>query len=756
MPRRFAVPRPSYWGAILAFLFTGSSSATAQQSLLGFSPSGSVEERAIEQRFDASLRADNLKEWMRRLSLHPHHVGSRYDHDNAEFIAAQFRSWGFDTHVERFDVLFPTPKVRLLEMTAPSHFRARINEPRLAADSTSGDRRDMLPPYNAYSCDGDVSGELVYVNYGVPDDYKALEARGVDVKGKVVIARYGGSWRGIKPKVAAEHGAVGCLIYSDPRDDGYFQGQTYPDGPYRSRLGAQRGSVVDMPVYPGDPLTPGIGATKDAKRLALKDVHTLTKIPTLPISYSDALPLLAALTGPVAPEPWRGALPVTYRLGPGPGTVHLKLAFNWNMSPVFDVISRLTGSAYPDEWVLRGNHHDAWVFGAADPISGTVALMEEARAVGELARAGSRPKRTMIYAVWDGEEPGLIGSTEWVETHADELDRNAVIYVNSDSNGRGYLSAGGSHTLQRLVDGVAHDVRDPEKGVSIAERARANRLINGSAEVKKETKASGEFPLTALGSGSDYSAFLQHLGIPALDVSFGGESPGGSYHSIYDSFDWYTRFGDPDFRYGLALAQTTGRLMLRAANADVLPWRFTPLADTVDKYAKEITKLRDTMSEETGDQSLYLKDRLYELTYNPAEVHAPPKGEVEVPALDFGPLTKAAAHLKASAKTADAALVTLEKLGYALPAERLRAIDDQIMRTERAMLRAEGLPRRPWYRHQIYAPGYYTGYGVKTLPGVREAIEERLWAEASAEIPLVAATIDAVATQIDRVAELAK
>jgi N-acetylated-alpha-linked acidic dipeptidase len=730
--------------------------AYSQSPLLGFNTDHAAQERALEARFDAALRTENLRNWMQRLSLHPHHVGSPYDKENAEFIASQFRSWGYETQIERFDVLFPTPKSRLLEMTAPKRFRARLEEPSLKEDRTSGDRRDQLPPYNAYSADGDVTGEVVYVNYGIPKDYEVLESRGIQVKGKIVLARYGGSWRGIKPKVAAEHGAIGCLIYSDPRDDGFFKGDVYPKGAYRNAFGAQRGSVADMPLYSGDPLTPGIGATKEAPRLSLKEAKTLTKIPTLPISYADALPLLRELKGPVAPEEWRGALPLTYHLGPGPATVHLKLEFHWKQTPVYDVIARLPGTERPDEWILRGNHYDAWVFGAEDPLSGTVALMEEARAIGALAKSGASPKRTILYTVWDGEEPGLLGSTEWVETHAAELASKAALYVNSDSNGRGFLSAGGSHTLEKFLHQVALEVTDPEKGIPVAERARANRLLNGTPEVKKETRASGETHLSALGSGSDYTPFLQHLGIAALNLGYGGENGGGSYHSIYDSFDWYVRFGDPDFRYGIALAQTAGRVVLRAANADILPWQFTALSDTVEKYGKEITKLTDDLREETVEKNKAIAEKLYEATFDPTETHVAPKPETPVPALNFKPLNDAITHLKASARNADSALSALAAGGYARPREQLQALDALLIQTERAMLRNEGLPRRGWYRHQIYAPGFYTGYGVKTLPGIREAIEQREWKEAALEIPLVANTLESVAGQIDKISDLLK
>ena len=476
--------------------------------LLGFSSQSSASQRALEARFDAALSKENLREWMQWMTAKPHHLGSPFGREVAEFIAAKFRTWGYETTIETFDVLFPTPKTRLLEMTSPEKFSAALREPQLQEDATSGIVENQLPVFNVYSPDGDVRGSLVYVNYGVPQDYEQLEELGIDVKGKIVIARYGGSWRGIKPKVAAERGAIACLIYSDPRDDGYFQGDVYPKGAWRNEHGAQRGSVADMPLYAGDPLTPGVGATKDAKRLPLSEVGKIVKIPVLPISQSDAVPLLRALGGPVAPEPWRGALPMTYHVGPGPATVRLKLEFDWKLATTYNVIAKLRGAERPDQWVIRGNHHDAWNFGAADPVSGQVALMEEARGVSELLKTGWKPKRTMIYAAWDGEEQGLLGSTEWVETHAELLQKNAAVYVNSDSNSRGFLSMAGSHSLEKFINEVSRDVIDPQKKISVFERARAARIVTGSVEERKETRERSDLRIGALGSGSDYTPFL--------------------------------------------------------------------------------------------------------------------------------------------------------------------------------------------------------------------------------------------------------
>ncbi len=721
-----------------------------ERVLMGFSAENSQKQKSLEQKFDASLRRDNLREWLKKMSARPHHVGSPYGKANAEYMLSLFKSFGFDAQIETFDVLFPTPKTRVLEMLAPERFTARIEEPALNEDATSNQKSEQLPVYNAYSIDGDVTAPLVYVNYGVPADYEELETRGVDVRGKIAIARYGGSWRGIKPKVAAEHGAIGCLIYSDPRNDGYFQGDVYPKGAYRNENGAQRGSVADMPTFPGDPLTPGVGSTKGAKRLKLKDAPTLTKIPVMPISYADALPLLKNLEGAVVPESWRGALPITYHFGGTNKTrVHLKLEFNWDTKTIYNVIARMKGAERPDEWIIRGNHHDAWVNGADDPLSGQVAMLEEARGVGELVKAGWRPKRTIVYAAWDGEEPGLLGSTEWVETHADELKRKAAVYINSDSNGRGFLGVGGSHTLEKFVGEVSKDVIDPQTRISVGERLKASILVNGSPNAKREAQTRAELRIDALGSGSDFTPFLQHLGIASLNLGFGGEDGGGSYHSVYDSFDHFTKFIDPNFDYGIALAQTAGRMTLRLANADVLPFEFTNSADTIGNYVKEVIALADTMRDDTRTMNQMISNGTLKAAQDPTETFIMPQTKADVPYLNFAPLQNALTKLQDSAKNYQ----SVAKNKQASPAAQ-RQLDEILYKSERAFTNDAGLPRRDWFKHQIYAPGFYTGYGVKTLPAVREAIEQRNWQEASAQIQIVARVIENFASEIDKAAKL--
>lgn len=716
--------------------------------LTGFSETSGAGQLAREQKFDASLNRADLQQWLKRLSSRPHHLGSPAGKEVAEFVADQFRSWGYETAIETFYPLFPKPKVRLVELIEPKHFTAKLQEPAIPEDQTSGVERDQqLPVYNAYSTDGNVTAPLVYVNYGLPADYKLLAERGIDVKGKIVIARYGHSWRGIKPKVAAEHGAVGCLIYSDPFDDGYYVGDPYPKGGWRPADGAQRGSVMDVPVYPGDPLTPFIGATKDAKRLARQDAVTITKIPVLPISYADATPLLQALGGPIAPEAFRGALPFTYHLGPGPAVVHLQAEFDWKLTPAYDVIARLPGDQLKDEWIIRGNHHDGWVFGASDPLSALVCLMEEARGVAALAKSGWKPQRSIVYTVWDGEEPMLLGSTEWAEQHDAELSQHAAAYINSDVNGRGFVSLGGSHTLEHFANEVARDVTDPDRKVSVQDRYRAALIAEGTPEEKQGAREKRDFAINAIGSGSDFTVFLDHLGIATLDISFTGQNASeGTYHSVYDSYDHYTKFEDPDFQYSMALVQLGGRLTMRLANADTLPVRFNGFVSAVNGYVDELVKLTGDMRAETLDRNQSIADHSLALAADPL-VPFVATPESEVPYLDFAPLQNALARLKQSA---DAFQDKQQHLTGPLPLATRQALDQILMQCDRSLLRPEGLPRRPWYRNEIYAPGFYTGYSAKTIPGVREAIEERRWDDASLQIPLAAGALTAMSEQIDR------
>ena len=683
---------------------------------------------------------------MKRLSARPHHVGSAYDKENAEWILSKFTEWGLDAHIETFDVLFPTPKERAVELIAPTKFTAKLREPGLPEDPTSNQSDEQLPTYNAYSIDGDVVAPLVYVNYGVPDDYEKLDRMGISVEGCIVITRYGGSWRGIKPKVAAEHGAVGCVIYSDPAGDGYAEGDVFPKGAYRPPDGVQRGSVMDMPLYPGDPLTPGVGATPGAKRLAMKDVQVFTKIPVLPISYADAQPLLAALTGPVAPAEWRGALPITYHIGPGEAKVHLKALFNWDQKKIYDVIAKIPGSDFPDEWIVRGNHHDAWVNGAEDPISGQVCLLEEARSLGELVKQGWKPKRTIVYCAWDGEEEGLLGSTEWVETHADELQQKGVVYINSDSNGRGYMYVGGSHTLEKFINAVMRDINDPEKNISIWKRSYLQQIARASsADDRREIRTRGDLKISALGSGSDYSAFLDHCGVASLNLGFGGEGGGGTYHSVYDDFYYYTHFSDTDFVYGRALAQTVGTAVIRLGDAELLPYSFTNFSETVRKYLDELQKLAKSKQDDIRERNKEIEEGVFAATADPKEKSVPPPMEDLPPYLNFAPLQNAVDSLLRSAERYDRIATGIK----GKKSVSFQTVNVKLIESERKLTTTEGLPGRPWFRHQIYAPGFYTGYGVKTIPAVREAIEQKQWKLAEEQIVKVAQVIESEASLID-------
>jgi N-acetylated-alpha-linked acidic dipeptidase len=747
---------------LVSFLFAGLSLAPIgshvladEQPLFGYSAESSRAERQWEEKLRAIPSPDNLRAYMQHLSARPHHVGSPYDKENAEWIAAKFKEFGLDTHIEQFDVLFPTPKERVVELIEGGpKFVAKLQEPALPEDPTSDQQSEQLPTYNAYSIDGDVTAPLVYVNYGIPEDYEQLDRLGISVKGKIVIARYYHSWRGIKPKVAAEHGAIGCLIFSDPHEDGFMQGDTFPKGAFRPLDGVQRGSVADMPYYPGDPLTPGVGATKNAKRLKIEDAATITKIPVLPISYGDAQPLLAALTGPIAPAEWRGGLAITYHVGPGPAKVHLKVKSNWDRKPIYDVIAKIPGATFPDEWVIRGNHHDAWVNGAEDPISGLVAVLEEARAAGELVKAGWKPKRTIIYCAWDGEEPGLLGSTEWAEEHYDELRAHAVAYINSDGNGRGYLNIEGSHTLEKFSNDIAHEISDPETKLSAWKRQQLREIATAkSPEQREEIRKRADLRIPALGSGSDYTAFLQHDGVAALNIGFGGEDTGGIYHSVYDDFYWFTHFSDTDFVYERALAQTGGTAVLRLADADLLPFEFGDFADTVQTYLKELKTLSQKMQDDMKERNRELEEGVFNATNDPRRPLLPPPAEAVPPHLNFAPMENATEALTRSAADYRKALEQANANGgAALASASLADINKLLIESERKLTNTEGLPNRPWFKHQLYAPGFYTGYAAKTVPAVREAIEQKLWKQADDAIVVVARVLQGEAELISSAA----
>ena len=699
-------------------------------------------QKKLEANFDNQLSAKRIGENIKLMSSVPHHIGSVGGKFVAEEIAKQFKAAGWDTKIVTYQLLFPTPITRVLEMKGATNFKALLKEPALKEDATSG-QADQLPTYNCWSADGDVNAELVFVNYGLPEDYETLAKYGIDVKGKIVIAKYGRSWRGIKPKVAQEHGAIGCLIYSDPQDDGYGAGDVYPAGPFKNKYGVQRGSIMDMVIYPGDPSTPNYASVDGAPRVDHNDAENLLKIPVLPISYSDAAPLLQDMAGPVAPKSWRGGLPFTYHIGPSKSKVHLKLDFDWKLRPAHNVIAMIQGSQYPDQWVIRGNHHDAWVNGANDPVSGMAAELEEAQAIGALVKSGWKPKRTLVYCAWDAEEEGLMGSVEWVEEHAASLQAKAVAYINSDGNGRGFLGAEGSHAFTGLITDISKSIQDPQTGVTIFERQRASRATEAATtSAKKEILNSTTYPLGAMGSGSDYSSFIQHVGVPSLNIGFGGENEGGEYHSIYDSYDHYSKYKDPGFAYGVTLAQTAGRAALRLSEADALPFDFTALHKTVKGYVNELMNNVEQMREKAKVENELVNTKAYAVAADPTEGLKLPTIVADVPYIDFASILNALTRLEKSAQQ-------VEQIKANADAQKLAAINAKIYAAEQSLLMTNGLPRRPWYKHSLYAPGFYTGYGVKTIPGVREAIEQKDWSETRTQIEEVAAAINRLANYLE-------
>lgn len=704
----------------------------------------------LESEFDKTLNPKNLDTWMKHMSSKPHHVGSPWSKQNAEYAANKFKEWGFESRVETFEVLVPFPKIRKLSMIAPNKVELKLFEPAVEGDRSSEMTKDVLPGYNAFSADGNVTGELVFVNYGLNEDYEELKRLGIDVKGKIVIAKYGRSFRGIKPKIAHEQGAIGCIMYSDPKDDGYVVGDVYPVGPYRNEFGIQRGSVLDMPARPGDALTPGYAATQDAERLSINEASTIMKIPVMPISYADALPLLKAIKGPVVPDSWKGGLPITYHIGPGPAKVNLHLEFDWSLRTAYNPVGRMKGSVYPDEWIMRGNHHDGWGHGASDPISGMVSLMEEARAIGELTKTGWRPKRTLIYAGWDAEEPGLLGSTEWVEYNLNDIREKMVVYINTDGTGVGYLSMGGSHSLEKFVNEVIRDVDDPVHDVSLDNRLRSRMRVrehnSGTFGEGRESERQ-DLRMYAMGAGSDYTAFLHHAGVPALNMAFGGESGGGSYHSLYDTYEHYKRFSDGKFIYGTTLSKVNGRLVLRLSEADILPFRFVNMVDNIGKFVEQNKKLSEDIRKSTKSLNDLLDNNDFAISSNPKKTYLPPKRLLQVPEFDFKPLDAALARLSTSAWKYEEALLKFQK--GSLSPERKSKINALLRNVDQAFINSKGLPRRDWFKNMMYAPGYYTGYGVKTLPGIREGLEERKWNEVRVYIKEVSKALDRASENIN-------
>lgn len=667
--------------------------AVAAEPIRGFTAEEAREREAFELRLRATAEANKIREFMTKMASEPHHAGSPASRAVAEYALERFKEFGLDARIESFDALIPYPTQRSLELIAPVRYVARLREPVIKDDPDSSDA-NQLPTFNAYSGNGDVTAEVVYANYGLPEDYAFLRMRGVDVKGRVVLVRYGRSFRGIKAKVAHENGAAGCLIYSDPRDDGFFQGDIYPRGPFRPPAAVQRGSVMDLPLYPGDPLTPGKPSVPGVARLKIEEAPTVQKIPVLPISWEDAQPIFEQLGGELAPVEWRGAIPVTYKLGNGTAKVRLRVQADNATRGVHNVVARLKGRVYPDQYIVYGNHHDAWVNGAADPISGAASVLEAARILSKAVQQGWKPKRSVVFTLWDGEEYGLVGSTEWAEKHRERLQREAVAYFNSDTTLRGAMSIQATPSLEKFIEEWLRDTPDPG--------SRRNLL-----------EASGRRPFRAgpLGSGSDFTAFVHHLGIASLNAGFEGNMS-GVYHSVYDSMRWFQYFGDPDYIYTTAFAGFMATGLARMADATVLPFDF----GRVSRYVRENVEDLKRLGRGRG--------------------------------LNWEAMDREVERLSAAARGYGQALQAAEGRVAAAEPAKLKRLNEAIYRAERALTRPEGLPGREWYKYQLAAPGKYTGYGAKTLPGVREALEAGQVEEARQQLQVLGETLAAYAEAI--------
>jgi N-acetylated-alpha-linked acidic dipeptidase len=716
-----------------AFIFSGtflisvviSSGTEGSGNIHGFQPTRVEAQRALEQRLRDVPDAAQAEANLRHLTSEPHMAGTEASHRVAQWLQEQYRSFGFDAEIVSYSVWLPQPREVKLELTAPETKSLATPEQSFEVDKDTFDTRAVVG-FNAFSPSADVTAPVVYVNYGAPEDYRDLDARGISVEGKIAIVRYGHSYRGIKTKLAEEHKAVGLIIYSDPQDDGYVVGDPFPRGPWRPISGIQRGSVLYTQLYPGDPLTPGVAATPDAKRLAPASAANLSHIPTLPINAQDAAVILQNLGGPQVPKGWQGGLPFTYHLGPGDSTVHIKLVMDYQQRAIYDVIAKLRGTD-DSQWVVMGNHHDAWVFGAADPNSGTAVMLETARALGELVRTGWKPRRTIVMCEWDAEEPGLIGSTEWVEANRAELQSKAVAYMNTDVGVNGpNFSASAIPSLKELVRDVTRDVQDPHPSPNRSiydvwrERAMHPRdEASGNARPEPKSETPGEVQLSALGAGSDFCPFLDHAGIPSLDMGFGGDY--GVYHSLYDDFYWMKHFGDPTFIYHATLARIIGTVALRLDEADVLPYDFTA-------YASEIARSAGELASHAGQPG-----------GDPAAAKA---------------VSEASAQLTAAAAHATKALQSLST--SPLSPARQSELNRSLAAVEQSLLSPEGLVGRPWYKHTVYAPGVHAGYAAEVFPGPNEALERKDSVVFRAEADSLAAALRRAAARLDDVARLAK
>ena len=714
LERRLVAPVAVLCGAIAAVGWLSAQGATfAPAGVRGFSAAAGAAELARERELKSAQNAAANEADFDVMTAEPHHAGSPYEIKLADYVAGKFKEFGIEATKYEYSVLLPWPGERRIEIVAPDQVKLQVEEEKIRGDQWA-DKPGILPAYNAYSPSGDVTGDIVYVNFGVPADYEQLAKLGIDVKGKIVLARYGGSWRGIKPKVAAEHGAIACLIYSDPHEDGYFQGDVYPDGPFRGWGMIQRGSVMDMPRYPGDPSTPDRPSKPGVERIPMDKIETFAPIPVQPMSYRDGVELLKRLTGPVAPEPWRGALPITYHIGPGPARIHMRLRMDYAQRRLIDVAGRIPGAAAPDEWIIVGSHRDAWTFGASDSVSGHVSMMAVARTMGEMLKKGWRPRRSILFVSWDGEEQGLLGSTEFVEDLAAELKAKAAVYVNRDAGAGGLIFSGsGVHSLTPFLHELARSIQ-PEGETSTLYDGWLARARE-QAPARDGTPPVETPPVGALGSGSDYTAFLDHIGVASIDMGLNGRGGDGSYHSTYDNPTWFKKYIDPHFKYSVLASQLTGVALLRLADAEILPFDYEAYGRQVLEYVNDIEEQATKASADGAKR------------------------------IDFAGLKAAADGFARAGAAARAQAEALLAGGAAPDATALARVNRALIMAERDLIEPTGLPDRPWYRHVIYAPGLYTGYGVKTIPGVREAVDAGNYARAAEQATLARRALERAA-----------
>jgi N-acetylated-alpha-linked acidic dipeptidase len=698
----------------------GDTSVLKPAAIFGFRDA--ARQSATERRFLAVPDPALAEQHLKALTQAPHIAGSPEDKATADYVAGKFREAGLDTEIVEYRVWMNYPQEVSVDIVAPAGVHMHGPSPEhVDGDPFQGDAR-VVTAYSGMSPSGDVEADVVYANYGSPQDFRKLEDLKVDVRGKLVLVRYGQNFRGVKAFVAQEHGAAGVIIYSDPADDGWKRGDKYPQGPWRPDSGVQRGSIGYMFEFAGDPTTPGVASTpalKDSERVSPAQSAQMPKVPTTPISYRDAWPILENLGGPESPRAWQGALPFTYHVGPGPVRVKMHLKQDYQYRTIWDVIGRVRGTQFPEQWVVAGNHRDAWVYGAVDPNSGTAAMLEAVHGIGELLKSGWKPKRTIIFGSWDAEEQGLIGSTEWGEQYAAEL-ANAAAYFNVDVAVSGpKFGASSVPSLKQFIRDISKVVPGAKGGTVYDAWKKAKEEGRQAVVTPQEAigdtrrvpaaQARPDVPVGDLGSGSDYTVFLQHLGVPATDISSAGSY--GVYHSVFDNFNWFRKFADPDFRYEQQMARMFGMQVLRMADADVLPYDY-------QEYGKEISAYIDAAKKRAEAR---FRDR----------------------SLDFSAAADAARRLTAAGEA------VLRKQQN--PPANLAALNRALRDAERALLIPEGLPNRPWYRHAIYAPGVYTGYAAVVIPGVNEAIDAGDRERTKAQIAALAAAVNRAAKVLETV-----